>query len=357
MSPGAKRILMPNDGAVEQWNIASWESLAPARQCLGNHDLGEQNSAAEAHSQPDLAFRAGVNFIDTVEMYPVPARAPTSGASESIVGAWLRTSPAIRSLSPPGCGAGAQPELDSRRAASPSMPPTCALRWRQACAARYRLRRSLPIALACPQPADVRTVAVRPCSRKTGHPIREQLEALATLVDEGKVRGHRALERASVGIAEFRTARRRARSAPVVSVQNAYSLLNRTYEFGLAEQVTASGSLLVLLLLAFGHLSAKYLADADAKGRINLFRISASAPNRTWVRQRRPTRRLPGRAVFRLRRWRWPSCIDAGSWQHHHRRDQHGPTRREPEAWGLAARTRGAGRDRADPSALSKSRP
>ena len=57
--------------------------------CLGTMTFGQQNSEAEAHSQLDLAVERGIDFIDTAEMYPVPARAETSGETERIVGNWL----------------------------------------------------------------------------------------------------------------------------------------------------------------------------------------------------------------------------------------------------------------------------
>ena len=53
--------------------------------CLGTMTFGQQNGEAEAHSQLDLAVERGIDFIDTAEMYPVPARAETSGETERIV--------------------------------------------------------------------------------------------------------------------------------------------------------------------------------------------------------------------------------------------------------------------------------
>ena len=57
--------------------------------CLGTMTFGQQNTEAEAHRQLDLAFSSGINFVDTAEMYPVPARAETQGRSELYVGSWL----------------------------------------------------------------------------------------------------------------------------------------------------------------------------------------------------------------------------------------------------------------------------
>ncbi|MFW5970117.1 MAG: aldo/keto reductase, partial [Halofilum sp. (in: g-proteobacteria)] len=57
--------------------------------CLGTMTWGQQNTEAEAHAQLDLAVERGVNFIDTAEMYPVPARAETQGLTEQYIGSWL----------------------------------------------------------------------------------------------------------------------------------------------------------------------------------------------------------------------------------------------------------------------------
>ena len=58
--------------------------------CLGTMTYGQQNSEAEAHAQLDYALGQGVNYIDTAEMYPVPARAETTGLPERHVGTWLK---------------------------------------------------------------------------------------------------------------------------------------------------------------------------------------------------------------------------------------------------------------------------
>ena len=61
--------------------------------CLGTMTFGQQNSEADGHAQLDFAFERGINFIDMAEMYPVPTRAETQGATESIVGSWLKGRP------------------------------------------------------------------------------------------------------------------------------------------------------------------------------------------------------------------------------------------------------------------------
>ncbi len=58
--------------------------------CLGTMTWGLQNTEAEGHAQIDLALDAGVNFIDTAEMYPTnPVTAETAGRTEAIIGTWL----------------------------------------------------------------------------------------------------------------------------------------------------------------------------------------------------------------------------------------------------------------------------
>ena len=252
--------------------------------CLGTMTFGEQNSAAEAHSQLDLAFERGVNFIDTAEMYPVPARAPTSGASESIVGAWLRNKPRDKIL-----------------VATKAAGPARNLSWIRGGPLAFdaaNLRAALEASLRrlgtdyvdlyqLHWPARNQPMFGQwqydPARERPATPIREQLEALATLVDEGKVRAIGLSNEHPWGIAEFVRLAGELGLPRVVSVQNAYSLLNRTYEFGLAELCHRERvSLLAYSPLAFGHLSAKYLTDPDAKGRINLFKdfgIRYTKPN------------------------------------------------------------------------------
>ena len=58
--------------------------------CLGTMTFGEQNTEAEAHLQLDFAVNEGVNFIDTAEMYPIPANKDTYGRTEEMVGSWLK---------------------------------------------------------------------------------------------------------------------------------------------------------------------------------------------------------------------------------------------------------------------------
>ncbi len=66
--------------------------LEVSKICLGTMTFGEQNNEAQGHAQLDYALERGINFIDTAEMYPVMPRAETTGATERIIGTWLKKS-------------------------------------------------------------------------------------------------------------------------------------------------------------------------------------------------------------------------------------------------------------------------
>lgn len=241
--------------------------------CLGTMTFGQQNTEAEAHAQLDYAVERGVNFIDVAEIYPVPTRAETAGATERFVGNWLarqardrlviatkvagpaRSLPWIR---------GGPPALDRaniRAAVEGSLQ-----RLRTDYIDLYQLHwpeRNQPM---------FGQWQYEPEKERDCTPIRTQLEALAELVAEGKVRHVGLSNEHPWGVMEFVRLAREHGLPRVVSTQNAYSLLNRVYEYGLAETCHREQvGLLAYSPLAFGLLSGKYLKDTGASGRITLF--------------------------------------------------------------------------------------
>ena len=64
--------------------------LKVSKICLGSMTWGQQNTEAEGHEQIDYALDQGVNFIDTAEMYSVPADPKTQGSTEEIIGSWIK---------------------------------------------------------------------------------------------------------------------------------------------------------------------------------------------------------------------------------------------------------------------------
>ena len=120
---------------------------------LGTMTFGEQNSEADAHAQLDYALAAGVNLIDTAELYPVPPRPETQGLTESYIGSWLKARGNREKSSWPAksrarCAAPTAASARSRRR-SQKHPRRFG---RQPQAAEHRLSRSLSIALAAAPP-------------------------------------------------------------------------------------------------------------------------------------------------------------------------------------------------------------
>ena len=242
--------------------------------CLGTMTFGQQNSLAEAHGQLDYAFERGVNFIDTAEMYPVPPRAETCGRTESIVGAWLAGKPRDRII-----------------LATKVTGPRRALNWIRGGPRSLdgdNMRAALEGSLARLRTDYVDLYQIHwperntpmfgqyqfdPAGETDAVPIREQLETLTGLVKAGKVRHIGLSNEHPWGVMEFLRLAREHGLERVVSIQNPYNLINRTFEIGLTEVAFRERlGLLAYSPLAFGHLSGKYQANPAASGRVTLFK-------------------------------------------------------------------------------------
>lgn len=247
--------------------------LDVSRICLGTMTFGQQNSEAEAHAQLDYAFERGVDFIDTAEMYPVPARAETSGLTERYVGTWLKRQARQRVIL-------------ATKAAGPSRGMAW-IRDGEQGFTRANLEKALAGSLQRLQTDYVDLYQLHwpdrnvpmfgayhydPALERPTVPLQETMTALADFIRAGKVRHWGLSNETPWGLmTALRLADQLGLPRPV-SVQNAYSLLNRTWENGLAEIGHREGvALLAYSPLAFGHLSGKYLADPQAPGRVNLF--------------------------------------------------------------------------------------
>jgi aryl-alcohol dehydrogenase-like predicted oxidoreductase len=240
--------------------------------CLGTMTFGQQNSEAEAHAQLDYARAQGVNFIDTAEMYPVPPRAETVTRTETIVGNWLRRQP-----------------RDQVILATKVTGPRRGMAWIRSgpkALDRTNLRAAIEGSLSRLQTDYIDLYQLHwpernvpmfgkylfdPAQETKATPIREQLEALAELVREGKVRYVGLSNEYPWGVMQFLRAADEYGLPRVVSIQNAYSLVNRVFEHGLAEiAFREQVGLLAYSPLAFGLLSGKYLTP-EGRGRMNLF--------------------------------------------------------------------------------------
>lgn len=242
--------------------------------CLGTMTWGEQNSEQEAFEQLDLATVAGINFIDTAEMYPVPPRAETQGLTETFLGNWLarrgRRDDLVIASKVAGPGNGLGYLRNGPRLTRDHI--------RKACEDSLRRLQTDYIDLYQVHWPDRNTNFFG----KLGYvhkadeqmtPIEETLGALDELVKEGKVRHVGLSNETAWGTMEYLRLAREKGWPRVASIQNPYNLLNRSFEVGLAEIAHREDvGLLAYSPLAFGTLSGKYLdGQRPPAGRLTLF--------------------------------------------------------------------------------------
>ncbi len=281
---------------------------------LGTMTFGEQTSEAEAHAQLDLAMSRGVNFIDTAEMYPVVPRAETAHRTESYIGSWLKHQP-----------------RDKLVVATKIAGPARGFTWIRNGPRinRQHIEAAIEGSLRRLQTDYVDLYQIHwpdryvPMFGATGYdaaqerdstPIAEQLQVLAELVKAGKVRYIGVSNETPWGVAEFVRCAETLGLPRIVTVQNAYHLMNRTFESGLAEVCRhANVGLLAYSPLAFGHLTGKYLADPQARGRITLFpgfgqrynKPNVPAASKEYVRIAREAGLRPVQMALAFARTRW----------------------------------------------------
>lgn len=241
--------------------------------CLGTMTFGQQNSETEAHTQLDHALDQGINFIDTAEMYPVQARAETSGLTEKYVGSWLARQARAHII-----------------LATKATGPGRAFDWirnGQLHFTRDNLQQALHGSLQRLQTDYIdlyqlhwpdRNVPVfggyhfQPELERESAPLQETLMAMADFIRSGKVRYWGLSNETPWGLMTvLRLADEMGLPRPV-SVQNAYNLINRTWENGLSEIAYRENiGLLAYSPLGFGYLTGKYHNNPHAAGRANLF--------------------------------------------------------------------------------------
>jgi len=247
--------------------------------CLGTMTYGDQNSQAEAHEQLDYAVAQGINFIDTAEMYPVPPKAETCTRTETIVGHWLKRQPRDKIILG-GKVSGPRRKIDWIRGGPLSLDRTnirtaiedSLKRLQTDYIDLYQLHwpeRNVPM---FGQYQFDPTQEFENGQEKNWVPIRAQLETLAELVQEGKVRYVGVSNEHPWGVMEFLRIAKEYNLPRIASIQNGYNLINNTFEYGMAEiAYREKVGLLAYSPLAFGHLSGKYVADPAAAGRVTLF--------------------------------------------------------------------------------------
>lgn len=239
---------------------------------LGTMTWGEQNSEQDAHEQIDYALSQGVNLIDTAEMYPVPPQASTQGRTEEYIGTWLAKTGRRQDI------------VLATKAAGPARQPHQPrhIRDGDTWLDRKNLTAALDASLKRLQTDYIDLYQMHWPDRSTNTfgrlaypwiedpsivPIEETLSVLADFVKAGKVRHVGVSNETPWGVSQYLKAADTLGLPRVVSIQNPYSLLNRTFEIGLSEfSHRESVGLLAYSPLAFGVLSGKYLNGVRPEG-------------------------------------------------------------------------------------------
>ena len=256
-------------------------SLSVSPICLGTMTFGEQVDEATAHAILDRALERGVNFVDTAEMYSVPTRAETYGATETIIGNWFAKRPGARQklvlatkLAGPSRG------MDWVRKGSWQVTAQDIV---DSCEGSLRRLKTDVIDLYQIH-WPVRHVPAfgimyfDPAKDAPVTSILEQLHALDGLVKAGKVRAIGLSNESPYGVHEFVRLAEQHGLARIATVQNAYCLINRSMDNGLDETLHRLGvSSIPYSPLGFGLLTGKYDASgttgpgAPADSRITRF--------------------------------------------------------------------------------------
>ena len=262
-------------------------ALRVSRICLGTMTFGEQVAEPLAHTILDRALARGVNFIDTAEMYAVPARADTCFATETIIGNWFHKTPGARARM-----------VVATKVAGPSrgMPwirgEACGLTKAEIVqAVEGSLRRLQTDVIDLYQihwPArnlplfgflNFDPTKDKPCAS-----MLEQLEAMQLLVSAGKVRAIGLSNETPYGVHEFVRLAEQHGLPRVATVQNPYALTNRSFENGLDETChRLNVSLLAYSPLAFGLLTGKY-DRGGLEGGVGRMALFDSMRKQRWAR-------------------------------------------------------------------------
>ncbi|MDO6801127.1 aldo/keto reductase [Wenyingzhuangia sp. 1_MG-2023] len=242
--------------------------------CLGSMTWGEQNTEAEGHEQLDYAFEQGVNFIDTAELYSVPGRKETQGNSERVIGTWLKNQKreelviASKIAGPnPGLSYIREPQQFTKKLILETIEDNL-----------KRLQTDYIDVYQLHWPD--RNVNFfgnlnykHNPEEKWDDKIAELVEAMDSLVKSGKIRHYGLSNETPWGTMRHLNEADKSGLTRCKTIQNPYSLLNRSYEVGMAEvSMRENVGLLAYSPLGFGVLSGKYFDDNLPEGsRIKLF--------------------------------------------------------------------------------------
>ena len=242
--------------------------------CLGTMTWGEQNTEEEGFQQMDYSLDNGINFFDTAELYSVPPRKETWGITEKIIGNWLKSR-----------------NCRDKVVLATKVTGRSGMKWfrnKETRLNKEQITNAVEGSLKRLKTDYIDLYQLHWPDRKANFfgklsyehqeeddfiELKTQLEVLSDLVKSGKIRFIGLSNETSWGLMKFLSVSDQYNLPRVVSVQNPYSLLNRSYEVGMAEiSIRENCGLLAYSPLGFGMLSGKY--DNNSKpdnARLTLF--------------------------------------------------------------------------------------
>ena len=256
-----------------KYNQLGDSDLLVSEVCVGTMTYGYQNTQADLEKNFDYLVSQGVNFIDTSETYPFPNKTQTPGITEEYIGKWLINQQRDKLIIATKI-AGVSPQLTW-------------IRDGKNCIDRPNVTEAVELSLKRLQTDYIDLYQIHwpdryvplfgqpdydPQYERDTIPIVEQLEVFAELIKAGKIRYLGVSNETSWGVCEFCHVAKQFNLPKIVSIQNPFSLFNRTFHLNLAEACRFNNiGLLAYNPLAFGFLTGKYLSGIPQNSRLDLF--------------------------------------------------------------------------------------
>jgi len=242
--------------------------------CLGTMTWGEQNTQEEGFEQMDYAIEKEINFFDTAELYAIPPKEKTYGKTEEIIGNWFKERKNRNKI------------ILGSKIAGPGLP------WIRGGGSQYsekNIESALHDSLKRLKTDYIDLYQLHWPERNTNyfgdlnykHKENERswnsfesiLKVLKKFIDQGKIRYIGVSNETPWGFSKFLQTAKEQNLPKIISVQNPYNLVNRTYEIGMSEiSMREKSGLLAYSPLAVGYLTGKYRNKQVPKNsRLDLF--------------------------------------------------------------------------------------